>query len=478
MAQAARSPVKEADLAEILADPVVFAEFLGAGLWDGQVAILDALANHERVAVKAAHSVGKTRTAACAALWWAHSRPDATVLVIAPTWAQAKNVDIPEIRRLLRDSKVLDMFAEALPVEEFETVLKFGGEATIRAMSTDDPSRIQGYHGSVLLILDEVAGIRPELFDAFEGIRAGGAGTVRILALGNPTTASGVFNDMFAPRSGWEQLTISAFDTPNLEGVSLERLLEMDDDELADNPRPYLTTRSFVREKYREWGPDSPAWASRIIGEFPEQSSAALYSAGWLESARAPVESTDAAVVAGLDVAGPGEDETVLAVRRGQNLETLEIFREADPRGRVLAALERYRHELETVRVDVVGIGYNFALHLQDHDIPVVMANVGEGPTRLDRHKYKNLRAEAYWSVREQLAEGLIGGLEDGELRDQMRGISYEYDSAGRLVIESKEKTRKRGVPSPDRADAIVLAFAAVPRWENASGGKGMHLKF
>ena len=35
----------------------------------------------------------------------------------------------------------------------------------------------------------------------------------------------------------------------------------------------------------------------------------------------------------------------------------------------------------------------------------------------------------------------------------------YKYDSAGRIVLESKQDMRRRGVPSPDEGDAVALCF-------------------
>lgn len=49
----------------------------------------------------------------------------------------------------------------------------------------------------------------------------------------------------------------------------------------------------------------------------------------------------------------------------------------------------------------------------------------------------------------------------DEETIGQLSGLLYELDSQGRIRIEAKEKARARGVPSPDRADALMLAIAA-----------------
>ena len=41
----------------------------------------------------------------------------------------------------------------------------------------------------------------------------------------------------------------------------------------------------------------------------------------------------------------------------------------------------------------------------------------------------------------------------------ELAALRYSYDSQGRIVMESKDEMRQRGLPSPDRADALMLAF-------------------
>src|SRR5258708_21818681 len=93
-------------------------------------------------------------------------------------------------------------------------------------LSSIEGVRFQGWHGKILIVIDEAPGVRPEIYEAIEGIRAGG--DVRVLALANPTIASGPFYDAFSVnRDGWSLFTIGAFDTPNLAGLDLESLLAL-----------------------------------------------------------------------------------------------------------------------------------------------------------------------------------------------------------------------------------------------------------
>jgi hypothetical protein len=304
------------------------------------------------------------------------------------------------------------------------------------------------------------------IWEAIEGTRAGGR--VHLLALGNPTIASGPFHDAFTTnRDGWSTFTIDAFDTPNLDGWSLEGVREMrralaeDSPEFEPGPHPYLVTRRWVYEKFQEWGEQSPLWQARVRGQFPEQAEDALISLAWLEAARTREGNGDAnsRLYAGIDVAGPGEDETCAVVRDESGaIVACQAWQSGDPRGEVAAFLNPFRARFEAVNIDSIGIGYNFALHLQDLGFPIELINVGE--TSRDAEKFANAKAEFYWGLRMRFEAGDVSGLGDELVISQLAGIRYRHNPRGQIQIESKEEARKRGVKSPDRAEAIMLAFA------------------
>jgi hypothetical protein len=430
---------------------------LGHDLWATQKTILRSLATHPRTAVKACHASGKSYVAAAAALWWVYRYPDGIVVTTAPTWTQVERVLWGEIHRALQGAKLV--------VGQLnQTELKLGPNNYAIGLSTDKGVRFQGFHGRVLIILDEAPGVRPDIYEAIEGIRAGG--DVRVLALGNPTIASGPFYDAFtSQRDSWSTHTIGAFDTPNLAGIDLDGLLAMSPEDLGTNVRDYLTKRGWVREKHAEWGPMHPLWQSRVLGQFPTQAEDALISLDWIEHAKlSEVDLTgDEPVIVGIDVAGPGEDETVAYVREGTRVSLLGVWGQADPRGMVLAALAPYRGRNLTVNVDSIGIGYNFGLHLRDQGLNVQLGNVGESPR--DKEKFVNLKAELYWSLRERFQAGDIAGISDEATAAQLLGIRYDHTARGQVRIESKDAAKKRGVKSPDRAEALMLACAPAAEW-------------
>lgn len=217
-----------------LRDPVWFARMaLGVELWETQREILAAVAHHNRIAVKACHASGKTFAIAVAVLWWLVAHSDGIIVTTAPTWLQVEQIIWGEIRKLL-------IHAEARGVLKFprpqRTQLKLGPQNYAIGLSTDDSSRFQGFHsGHVLIVIDEAPGVRAEIFEAIEGIRAGGQ--VHVLAIGNPTWAGGPFYDAFAgDRAQWDPYTISAFDSPNLDGLSIEKLRQLPIGLAKDDP--------------------------------------------------------------------------------------------------------------------------------------------------------------------------------------------------------------------------------------------------
>ncbi len=466
---------------KVVRDPVLFAtHFLGVDLWPGESDILRSIKSSSKTAVRACHGVGKTFTLAVATLWWLARYPEGIVLTTAPTQRQVNTQLWSEIHRLADRSQILYPKLK-------KTELKFRDDKNFAlGFSTNQAPNFQGYHGDrTLIIADEAPGIEPDVWDAVYGTMAGGKG--HIVMAGNPTIPSGVFFDAFTKdRTLWKCLTIGAFDSPNLKGLSLEQLLSLDPAEggpLDDNPFPHLVTKRWVYDQYQVWWHDnegaSPQWMARVMAQFPAQDEKALFRMSWLERAKQlalenpVVDDGSSSLVAGVDVGG-GESETVVYVceyTHGRaRIISMGAWRGEDTRGRVVELLNRFRRRLRVVYVDAIGIGYNFALHLRDCRFPVEMVNVATAceskPHLRDNdpaRRFVNRKACFYQNLADLIERGQVEGLVDETTIGQLAGILRELDSHGRMKIESKENARARGVPSPDRAEALMLALAKPP---------------
>jgi len=158
----------------------------------------------------------------------------------------------------------------------------------------------------------------------------------------------------------------------------------------------------------------------------------------------------------------------VLALRRGETLAALACWRGADLMqtcGQVVAAARRERPA--RIVVDGVGMGAGVVDRLRElqregelEGSEIVLFASGERAS--DPAKWKSRRDEAYWSLRERYQEGRMAhaaGVASG-LTGQLTALRYRFTSRGQLEIESKDELRRRGIPSPDQADAVALAFA------------------
>jgi len=437
-------------------DYISFAEIaLGADLTRHQRRLLQAVMRSRRVGMCSCHATGKSFCLACLAVSHVSLYEDARVLIITPGWLMNRAVVWAEIHALIANAK------ERLPiVSQTTTELRFGPKNMIIGLSASDAGRLQGHHSEhLLVIVDEGAALDPTFWPAIEGVLA--SGNSRLIVCGNPTVSAGPFADIFGRhRSSWETFAIGYADTENFEGVTLEQLLKMDDAELDANPRPYLITRRWVRERYAEWfngSPEnSPLWQSRVLGQFPSSSSNALIPLASLELARRKAVDPGGPITIGCDPAGPGRDMTAVVACAGGAILELATFSDADARGRVVEFIKRWRDRVRLVRVDSGGIGFYFAEHLRGQGFKTIGLNAASAAT--DRERYTNLKAERYFHLRQAFLKGAVSGLDDDTL-GELASISYLVDPHGKICIEDKASVKSTLGHSPDKSEALMLAL-------------------
>ncbi len=464
-------------------DPAAFQDvWLNRKIWGKQKEIARAVQQYPLVAVKGCHASGKTYVASGFPLHHLVAHKRSKAFVTAPTLRQVQTF-WEEIALARSGGRV----AQLLP-EPNLTSLRIAKDRYATGASSSRGVNVQGLHSpNVLIICDEAPGIGADIWGAIEGFRAGG--NVHVLKMGNPVVPSGSFYDAFTKEAAIHHcISISAFDTPNLQyqdgtPVTIEELLDMDDEALSYAPYPYLISRRWVRERYLVWGPNHPAYRSRVLAEFPADDPCGVFPLSWIE--RAQRDSTEAelrraercTIQVGIDVAGAGKDETVLVARVGGIILETHAWPDPDPRGQVLQVLKRIRtHEkypLGVVVVDITGIGYNFALHISDQGFEVFGLNAGAKP--VDVEQFVNQKAETHFTFRDALREDQISGLTDRETAAQLSTLRYRINSRGLVEIESKEQRNARGIPgSPDRAEGLIMSFMrVVPRIQQEIVGSG-----
>jgi hypothetical protein len=129
--------------------------------------------------------------------------------------------------------------------------------------------------------------------------------------------------------------------------------------------------------------------------------------------------------------------------------------------GRVMDLV--HRHAPSAVRVDEIGLGAGVVDRLKELGVAgVTGVNVAERASKPDQ--FANLRAELYDGLRERFQQGRIAIPDDRDLVSELASLRYSFTSSGQMRVEDKEELRSKGLPSPDRADALMLAFASMGR--------------
>ncbi len=436
-------------------DPVAFGlEFLGRKAYTpDQERILRAVAEHDNVAVHSCHGGGKTAAAADLAYWWLITRRPSIVVTTAPTHRQVNRVLWKEIRKLHTDAGLKRW---GVPGPQKEPYLEVAADHFAIGVSTDEPVSFQGFHSPyILAVIDEAAGVAPMIWEQVGGITSSiGA---KKLAIGNPTEPSGIFYDV-CRSSAWHTIHVSAFNHPNV----LEQR----------NAFPGMVSQKFIDETIEVYGRESPYYISRVLGEFPEEGSDTLISLKWVREAmeRAPPERPAGhapELVIGVDVARYGDNETVIVL-----LEDRQITRMihhtgkslTETCGRIVRLKEECRNDPGLViAIDDDGIGGGLTDFMAAEGHQVRPFRGGE-KARNEKHFF-NKRAEAWWAMREVLRSGQFVLPQDERLKSQLASVKYEIRPSGQTQLEKKEDMLKRGVTSPDRADAVVIAWwAMAPR--------------
>jgi terminase large subunit-like protein len=428
---------------------VTFAEkMLGVKISPMQAKILRSVMDNLRTAIAGCHASGKTFALAIVALYWVARYNDGKVLITAPGQRQVAKQLMFDIHRLIATSKF------KFPVTPLQTELKLTPENFILGFTASEGVSAQGFHGAnTLLIVDEAVGVSSGIYEALEGVSAGG--NVHWVLAANPAIRTSYFYDAFTKnRKSWNCISISAFDSPNLEGLSLEDLLSLPDDELNLNSWPMLTTRRWTRERYSEWfygsPSNSPLWQSRVMGVFPDDSENALFTLASLERAAATPAADDRGgdVWIGIDPAGAGTDLTVATAISGGAIIAQAAWASADPRGQAVQFVRQYGQRVRRVRIDSAGLGYGFMLHLRDTLINVAVegTNFGEAPSNeRARQRYANRKAELFGELRDLFERDGITGLPI-ECLSELSSLRYSLTAQGKTEIESKDRFASVGL--------------------------------
>ena len=212
-------------------------------------------------------------------------------------------------------------------------------------------------------------------------------------------------------------------------------------------------------ERLREIFPED--WVNRFLqGDWTAfEGINNVYPFGAIQEAIARTLEVGKPVELGGDIARYGDDESVSILRLGPRVQVLWRKKRAD----LMTVAGLYvqdikRHKPEKVKLDADGIGAGVVDRLREQGYSILEIHSGGKPR--DSEKFKNLKAEIYWGFRDRLLDGNVDLPSDPTLQAQFSSCLYKYNSAGQIEIISKEEMKKKGLISPDIAEAVIYAFA------------------
>lgn len=474
--EANRRKTRKADrFSKYQLDPVRFIENeLFGFVWSKQREICRSVVENRFTAVQSCHGSGKTKISSLLAAWWLSCFPPGEAFLVssAPTGAQVRGLLWREINKVHRQAGLPGRCNQTEWIMPPNEIVGWG-----RAVRDTDPTAFQGIHARrVLVILDEGCGVTKPIFDAAETLVTNEDS--RMLVIGNPDDPSSQFATVCKPGSGYNRITISAFDTPLFTG-----------EDIPDFLRHVLVSPVWVAERERRWGKSSPLYIAKVLGKFPDVSSDGLIPIGALHEAvnrEIPAGATLPNEL-GVDCARFGDDKSTFYHRLGMSARRVSEHRKRDLMelvGKTVALANMLN--VDAIKIDDVGLGggvtdrlneLRFQGKIRAKVVPVIGSN--KPFTADEAERFDNLRCQLLWAMRERFISGNIAllpavdlindpngdnpipeGLED--LLAQAGAIKYRLVSSGQIHVETKAEMKKppRSLPSPDDLDGLVLSFA------------------
>lgn len=431
--------------------PALFAsEVLGAEPTEQQWQASRAIVERRRVTIRSGHGTGKSAFMAWCVLWFQCCYFPCKVPCTAPTGHQLSDILWAEIalwHRRMRDRvpNLADEFEwsserfsmASAPQESF---------AVARTSRPERPEALQGFHSdNVLFLIDEASGVPEVVFQVAEGALSTDGAFVVMAA--NPTREEGYFYDSHhRMRDRWAALHWDGEESP-------------------------LVSPQYIEEMRVKYGADSPIYQVRVKGNFVTASDGVIPLSLCIAAQERQVERTPKSDIRwGLDVARFGDDSTALAKRAGNvQLEpTKEWFGKDTMQtvGLLKIEYDQAKEKPDAIMVDVIGIGAGVVDRGKEIGLPVIGVNVAESASADTR--YARLRDELWFLGREWLERRDCKLADDDALIGELTTPKYQILSNGKLKVEGKDEMKKRGVASPNRADAWLMTFARVGFKANA----------
>lgn len=393
------------------------------------------------LSVASGHGIGKSACIGMIINWAMSTCEDCKIIVTANTDTQLRTKTSPEIGKWARLSITSSWFnPQSASVASLDPEHSKTWRCDMVPWSEHNTEAFAGLHNQgkrIVLIFDEASAIADKVWEVAEGALTDENTEIIWIAFGNPTRNTGRFRECFRRyKHRWIGRQI---DSRTVEG----------------------TNKAQIQKWIDDYGEDSDFVKVRVRGLFPSMSSRQFISEVDVTEAYGkelrPDQYSFAPKILTCDPAWEGDDELVIGLRQGLAFRILHRMAKNDNDLVVAQILARFEDEEQADAVFVdAGYGTGIVSAGQGLGRDWLLVWFASGSSDIG---CLNKRAEMWKAARDWLKGG--GAIPaDPTLRDELQAPEIVPRIDGKTQIESKKEMKARGVPSPNRADALVLSFA------------------
>lgn len=396
-----------------------------------------------QISVASGHGIGKSAEMGMLSNWAMSCWADAKVLTTANTETQLRTKTAPEVGKWSRMSITGHWFdAQTMSIKSRDPTRSDSWRQDFIPWSEHNTEAFAGLHneGKIILVLfDEASKIHDKVWEVAEGALTDENTVIIWIVFGNPTRNSGRFRECFRRfRHRWVKRQIDSRTVPGTNKKYLKRLVD-------DN------------------GEESDIVKIRVRGQFPAQSALQFISADDVDKARTrhlrKEQYAFAPVILGVDPAWTGDDALEIMLRQGLYSKSLATLPRNDNDVEVANLIARLETEY---RADAVFIdaGYGTGIKSAGDVMGRSWRLIWFASTKTIDPGYLNMRAFIWGQGKRWLKAGGAIDPRDEELYQDLIGPETVPRLDGKIQLESKEDMKERGLPSPNKGDALMLTFA------------------
>lgn len=392
-------------------------------------------------AVASGHGIGKSCLVSWLTIWGLCTEVDTKGVVTANTENQLKTKTWAELAKWYNSCRYKHWF-------KFTATALFSSDPDHERLwridmipwSERNTEAFAGLHNAgkrILCIFDEASAVPDVIWEVAEGALTDENTEIIWIVFGNPTRNTGRFRECFGKfKHRWFRRQVDSRTVPGVNKTQINKWAE-------------------------DYGDDSDFFRVRVKGVFPRAGNRQFIALDVVEKAierKIDIFNSGAAKIMSVDVARFGDDQSVVGLRCGRRLEPLIKFRGLDTMqlSSEISSLIN-KNNPDAVFVDGVGVGGGVVDRLKSLGFDIIDVNAGRAPDIENKDTHFNKRVEMWDRMREWLIGADIP--DDDDLKNDLIGIEYGFDNKMKMQLEKKSDMKKRGLSSPDCADAVSMGF-------------------